>query len=100
MPADGACRSDQACVVAAPRNPAWTQKASILSEFGTEQLELIHTSLKTGNPAYARKTEAVIAHLNRLFPDKVCPRLPCAWAPVPCRWCMRPFAYPSAERMC
>ena len=59
---------------AAPgRNPAWTQKASILSEFGTEQLELIQTSLKTGNPEYARKTEAVIAFMNKLFPDRVNP---------------------------
>ncbi|EIE24199.1 glycoside hydrolase [Coccomyxa subellipsoidea C-169] len=50
------------------RNPTWTQKASILSEFGTEQLELIQTSLKTGNPVYAQKTEAVIKFLN----DKWC----------------------------
>ena len=52
------------------RNPAWTRKASILSEFGTEQMELIYTSAKTGNPEYARRTEAVIAFLNRLFPGK------------------------------
>jgi hypothetical protein len=59
------------CIVR--RNPSWTHKASILSEFGTEQLELIQTSLKTGNPEYARKTEAVIVFLNRLFPDRVRP---------------------------
>ena len=53
------------------KNPAWTQKASILSEFGTEQLELIQTSLKTGNPDYARKTEAVIRFLNQKYPDRV-----------------------------
>ena len=53
------------------KNPAWTQKASILSEFGTEQLELIQTSLKTGNPEYARKTEAVIRFLNEKYPDRV-----------------------------
>ncbi len=53
------------------KNPAWTQKASILSEFGTEQLELIQTSLKTGNPEYAQKTEAVIRFLNEKYPDKV-----------------------------
>ena len=53
------------------KNPAWTQKASILSEFGTEQLELIQTSLKTGNPEYARKTEAVITFLNKKYPDRV-----------------------------
>ena len=53
------------------KNPAWTQKASILSEFGTEQLELIQTSLKTGNPVYAQKTEAVIRFLNQKYPDKV-----------------------------
>jgi hypothetical protein len=54
------------------RNPTWTQKASILSEFGTEQLELIQTSLKTGNPLYAQKTEAVIRFLNDKYPDQVC----------------------------
>ena len=53
------------------KNPAWTQKASILSEFGTEQLELIQTSLKTGNPEYAQKTEAVIKFLHDKYPDKV-----------------------------
>jgi mannosyl-oligosaccharide alpha-1,2-mannosidase len=53
------------------RNPTWTQKASILSELGTEQLELIQTSLMTGNPVYAQKTEAVIRFLNQQFPDKV-----------------------------
>ena len=53
------------------KNPAWTQKASILSEFGTEQLELIQTSLKTGNPEYARRTEAVIAFLHQKYPDRV-----------------------------
>ncbi|BDA46113.1 Mannosyl-oligosaccharide 1,2-alpha-mannosidase IA [Coccomyxa sp. Obi] len=52
------------------RNPTWTQKASILSEFGTEQLELIQTSLKTGNPIYAQKTEAVIKFLNDKYPDQ------------------------------
>lgn len=52
-------------------NPTWTQKASILSEFGTEQLELIQTSLKTGNPIYAQKTEAVIKFLNDKYPDQV-----------------------------
>ena len=53
------------------KNPAWTQKASILSEFGTEQLELIQTSLRTGNPEYARRTEAVIAFLHQKYPDRV-----------------------------
>lgn len=53
------------------KNPTWTQKASILSEFGTEQLELIQTSLKTGNPEYAQKTEAVIRYLYQQYPDKV-----------------------------
>ena len=53
------------------KNPGWTQKASILSEFGTEQLELIQTSLKTGNPEYAQKTEAVIKFLNEKYPDRV-----------------------------
>lgn len=52
------------------RNPTWTQKASILSEFGTEQLELIQTSLKTGNPVYAQKTQAVIKFLNDKYPDQ------------------------------
>ena len=64
------------CKAALRRNPSWTHKASILSEFGTEQLELIYTSAKTGNPEYAQKTEAVIAFLNRLFPDKVRPHVP------------------------
>lgn len=57
------------------RNPTWTQKASILSEFGTEQLELIQTSIKTGNPLYAQKTEAVIKFLNDKYPDQVRARL-------------------------
>ena len=57
------------------RNPTWTQKASILSEFGTEQLELIQTSLKTGNPVYAQKTEAVIKFLNDKYPDQARSRL-------------------------
>ncbi|CAK0772077.1 hypothetical protein CVIRNUC_003926 [Coccomyxa viridis] len=52
------------------KNPAWTRKASILSEFGTEQLELIQTSLRTGNPEYARRTEAVIAFLHQKYPDR------------------------------
>lgn len=59
------------------RNPTWTQKASILSEFGTEQLELIQTSLKTGNPLYAQKAEAVIRFLNEKYPDQVSAHLFC-----------------------
>ncbi|KAK4361711.1 hypothetical protein RND71_016952 [Anisodus tanguticus] len=42
---------------------------SILADSGTEQLEFIALSQRTGNPKYQQKVENVILELNKTFPD-------------------------------
>ncbi|RDX73006.1 Mannosyl-oligosaccharide 1,2-alpha-mannosidase MNS1, partial [Mucuna pruriens] len=50
-------------------NPSWTGGESILADSGTEQLEFIVLSQRTGDPKYQQKVENVIAQLNKTFPD-------------------------------
>lgn len=50
-------------------NPGWTGGDSILADSGTEQLEFIALSHRTGDPKYQQKAENVIAQLNKTFPD-------------------------------
>ncbi|CAH9077003.1 unnamed protein product [Cuscuta europaea] len=52
-----------------PHNPAWTRGDSILADSGTEQLEFIALSQRTGNLKYQQKVENVILELNKTFPD-------------------------------
>ncbi|OWM69508.1 hypothetical protein CDL15_Pgr013969 [Punica granatum] len=52
-----------------PRNPGWTGGNSILADSGTEQLEFIALSQRTGNPKYQQKAENAILALNKSFPD-------------------------------
>ncbi|KAJ4718777.1 alpha-1,2-Mannosidase [Melia azedarach] len=52
-----------------PHNPSWTGGESILADSGTEQLEFIALSQRTGDPKYQQKAENVIAVLNKTFPD-------------------------------
>ncbi|KAK7372159.1 hypothetical protein VNO80_05530 [Phaseolus coccineus] len=49
-------------------NPSWTGGESILADSGTEQLEFIALSQRTGDPKYQQKVENVIAQLNKTFP--------------------------------
>ncbi|PWA85792.1 alpha-mannosidase [Artemisia annua] len=49
-------------------NPGWTGGDSILADSGTEQLEFIALSQRTGNPKYQQKVENVILELNKTFP--------------------------------
>ncbi|VFQ63381.1 unnamed protein product [Cuscuta campestris] len=52
-----------------PRNPGWTRGDSILADSGSEQLEFIALSQRTGNPKYQQMVENVILELNKTFPD-------------------------------
>ncbi|OMO76113.1 Glycoside hydrolase, family 47 [Corchorus capsularis] len=52
-----------------PHNPGWTGGDSILADLGTEQLEFIALSQRTGDPKYQEKVEKVIVALNRTFPS-------------------------------
>jgi len=52
-----------------PHNPGWTGGESILADSGTEQLEFIALSQRTGDPKYQQKVENVIAQINKTFPD-------------------------------
>ncbi|XP_023000181.1 mannosyl-oligosaccharide 1,2-alpha-mannosidase MNS1-like [Cucurbita maxima] len=52
-----------------PHNPSWNGGLSILADSGTEQLEFISLSQRTGDPKYQQKVENVISQLNRSFPD-------------------------------
>ncbi|KAF7843130.1 Mannosyl-oligosaccharide 1,2-alpha-mannosidase MNS1 [Senna tora] len=52
-----------------PHNPSWTGGESILADSGTEQLEFIVLSQRTGDPSYQQKVEYVIKQLNKTFPD-------------------------------
>ncbi|EOY26359.1 Alpha-mannosidase 1 isoform 3 [Theobroma cacao] len=51
-----------------PHNPGWTGGDSILADSGTEQLEFIALSQRTGDPKYQEKVEKVIVALNKTFP--------------------------------
>ncbi|KAL9247224.1 hypothetical protein vseg_020677 [Gypsophila vaccaria] len=51
-----------------PRNPGWTRGDSILADSGTEQLEFIALSQRTGDPKYQQKAEDAISALNKTFP--------------------------------
>ncbi|XP_062154182.1 mannosyl-oligosaccharide 1,2-alpha-mannosidase MNS1 [Alnus glutinosa] len=51
-----------------PHNPGWTGGESILADSGTEQLEFIALSQRTGDPKYQQKVENVILQLNQTFP--------------------------------
>ncbi|KAJ8760005.1 hypothetical protein K2173_010861 [Erythroxylum novogranatense] len=51
------------------RNPGWTTGNSILADAGTEQLEFIALSQRTGDPKYQQIAEKVIEVLNKTFPD-------------------------------
>ncbi|KAL1197415.1 Mannosyl-oligosaccharide 1,2-alpha-mannosidase MNS2 [Cardamine amara subsp. amara] len=50
------------------RNPSWAGGDSILADSGTEQLEFIALSQRTGDPKYQQKVEKVISVLNKNFP--------------------------------
>ncbi|KAL8235231.1 hypothetical protein R6Q59_021331 [Mikania micrantha] len=50
-------------------NPGWTGGDSILADSGTEQLEFIALTQRTGDPKYQQKVENVILVLNKTFPD-------------------------------
>ncbi|CAL9009420.1 unnamed protein product [Prunus brigantina] len=52
-----------------PHNPSWTGGESILADSGTEQVEFIALSERTGDPKYQQKAENVIVQLNKTFPD-------------------------------
>ncbi|XWS16619.1 hypothetical protein CRYUN_Cryun34aG0105600 [Craigia yunnanensis] len=49
-------------------NPGWTGGQSILADSGTEQLEFVALSQRTGDPKYQEKVEKVIVALNKTFP--------------------------------
>ncbi|XP_047327383.1 mannosyl-oligosaccharide 1,2-alpha-mannosidase MNS1 [Impatiens glandulifera] len=51
-----------------PHNPGWTGGDSILADSGTEQLEFIALSQRTGDLKYQKKVENVIEQLNKTFP--------------------------------
>ncbi|KAJ8770480.1 hypothetical protein K2173_017971 [Erythroxylum novogranatense] len=51
------------------RNPGWTGGNSILADSGTEQLEFIALSERTGDPKYQRVVEKVVEVLNGTYPD-------------------------------
>ncbi|KAH7515286.1 hypothetical protein FEM48_Zijuj10G0010700 [Ziziphus jujuba var. spinosa] len=50
-------------------NPGWTGGESILADSGTEQLEFIALSQRTGDPKYQQKVENTITKLKESFPD-------------------------------
>lgn len=50
-------------------NSAWTGGDSILADSGTEQLEFIALSQRTGDPKYQQKAENVITQLQKIFPS-------------------------------
>ncbi|KAA8541540.1 hypothetical protein F0562_022692 [Nyssa sinensis] len=49
-------------------NPGWTGGDSILADSGTEMLEFIALSQRTGDLKYQQKVENVITELNKTFP--------------------------------
>uniref|UniRef100_A0A0C9RPH0 alpha-1,2-Mannosidase n=1 Tax=Wollemia nobilis TaxID=56998 RepID=A0A0C9RPH0_9CONI len=50
-------------------NPGWTGGASILADSGTEQVEFIALSQRTGDPKYQDKVEKVIKQFQAIFPE-------------------------------
>ncbi|XP_058068123.1 mannosyl-oligosaccharide 1,2-alpha-mannosidase MNS1-like [Magnolia sinica] len=52
-----------------PRNQGWTGGDSILADSGTEQLEFIALSQRTGDPKYQQKVEKVITQLRKTYPS-------------------------------
>ncbi|XP_058113621.1 mannosyl-oligosaccharide 1,2-alpha-mannosidase MNS1-like isoform X5 [Magnolia sinica] len=52
-----------------PHNPSWTGRNSILADSGTEQLEFIALSQRTGDSKYQQKAENVITQLQKTFPS-------------------------------
>ncbi|KAJ6846522.1 mannosyl-oligosaccharide 1,2-alpha-mannosidase MNS1-like [Iris pallida] len=50
-------------------NPGWTGGDSILADSGTEQLEFIALSQRTGDLKYQQKAENVITQLQKTFPS-------------------------------
>ncbi|KAK7255060.1 hypothetical protein RIF29_28462 [Crotalaria pallida] len=50
-------------------NPGWTGGDSILADSGTEQLEFIALSQRTGDLKYQQKVESVITLFNKTFPE-------------------------------
>ncbi|GJN26521.1 hypothetical protein PR202_gb14456 [Eleusine coracana subsp. coracana] len=50
-------------------NPGWTNGDSILADSGTEQLEFIALSQRTGDPKYQQKAENVIKQLQKIYPS-------------------------------
>ncbi|CAM6010019.1 unnamed protein product [Sphagnum balticum] len=49
-------------------NPGWTGGSSVLADLGTEQVEFIGLSQRTGDPKYKHKVENVIKQLRKNFP--------------------------------
>ncbi|XP_068641552.1 mannosyl-oligosaccharide 1,2-alpha-mannosidase MNS1-like isoform X2 [Aristolochia californica] len=50
-------------------NPGWTGRESVLADSGTEQLEFIALSQRTGDPKYQQKVENVIQQIRKTFPN-------------------------------
>ncbi|XP_062192381.1 mannosyl-oligosaccharide 1,2-alpha-mannosidase MNS1-like isoform X2 [Phragmites australis] len=50
-------------------NPGWNSGNSILADSGTEQLEFIALSQRTGDPKYQQKVENVIRQFEKIFPS-------------------------------
>ncbi|MQM03728.1 hypothetical protein Taro_036506 [Colocasia esculenta] len=50
-------------------NSGWTAGKSILADSGTEQLEFIALSQRTGDPKYRQKVERVITQLRKVYPS-------------------------------
>ncbi|CAD6259696.1 unnamed protein product [Miscanthus lutarioriparius] len=50
-------------------NHGWTNGDSILADSGTEQLEFIALSQRTGDPKYQQKAENVITQLQKIYPS-------------------------------
>lgn len=53
------------------RNPTWNRRSSTLSEYGTQQLELLTLANLTGVTNYTDKCEAPIRYLNEHHSGKV-----------------------------
>ncbi|CAK9276687.1 unnamed protein product [Sphagnum jensenii] len=49
-------------------NPGWTGGSSVLADLGTEQVEFIGLSQRTGDPKYKQKVENVVKQLRKNFP--------------------------------
>ncbi|CAM6075530.1 unnamed protein product [Sphagnum tenellum] len=49
-------------------NPGWTGGSSVLADLGTDQLEFIGLSQRTGDPKYKQKVENTIKQLRLSFP--------------------------------